>query len=886
MSKLSAKTALIIDANALLHRAWHALPPMTSPDGVVVNAVYGFTSTLLKILEQEHPAYLAVCWDTPEPTYRHEARTEYKSQREAQPDEFYAQAPLVKDVVEALGGINVEKPGFEADDILATFAKIFSKKKIRTLLLTNDRDVFQAIDAHAHVVAFKKGVTDTVVYDEKMLLETTGLTPKQIPDYKAMRGDPSDNLKGIPGVGDKTATELLQTYGNLTHILKAAHDEKSKMKPAIRKRLLDGEDEARSLLPIVTLDAAVTLPKKMQSVERQPVDEKVLKELFLRFGFRSLHARLFGRNEVTTAKKEMTKTQKPTGSASQRYSNPSEKEIVHFFDEVNAEKALIMHPLTTPQDSLFQDAPILALGSATKTILLREKDVVSKRSSLFAEIVRNESIRKIGHNLKTSWHWAADRGFELRGISFDVEIASYLLAGGEGRHDLASAAASHLERFFSDSNERPLEEVEAIRALAELFRTRLQTEGLDRVNERFEIPLISILGGMEREGILIDLPYFKKLTTVFRKAKARLEQEMEQLAGEPFNPGSPSQLAHIFFDVLELPTSGIKRGKTGISTAASELVKLEGQHPIIEKVSEYREVAKLLSTYVEAMPVLADSEGRVHTTYNQALAATGRLSSSAPNIQNIPIRTELGREIRHGFIAKKGYVLLSCDYSQIELRVVAALAKDKAMIAAFQGGRDIHTATAAAVWGIDEAKVTATQRRAAKAVNFGIVYGQGPHGLAKSAGISFGEAQEFIENYFLVYSGVYEYLQTTKALARDRGYVETLFGRKRTMRDILSPNRQARAAAERMAINMPVQGTAADIMKLAMIEVEKKLGNLSRDSRMLLQVHDELVFEVPEKEPKKIAPHIQEIMANVESIGVPLVVDAKVGTNWDKMESL
>ncbi|MCR4278906.1 MAG: DNA polymerase I [bacterium] len=885
----SPKKALIIDANSLLHRAWHALPPMTSPDGVVVNAVYGFTTILLKIVEQEHPSHLAVCWDTPEPTYRHTARVEYKAQREKQPDEFYAQIDLAKEIVDALGGTNVAVPGFEADDLLATFAESFSKKKISTLLLTSDRDVFQCINDFAHVVSFKKGVSETVVYDRETLRETMGLTPEQIPDYKAMRGDPSDNLKGIAGIGDKTATTLLQTYGSLDGIFVAVHDPDANMTDAVRKKLFEGETEARSLLPIVALEAHVSLPKGKQDIVRNPVNESMLKELFVRYGFLSLLTRVFGNEKKRESQQQKESAEIKSSappSSSTHFLNPSKEEVKLFFETIQKEKMLLIQPLDISQDSLFQDVPIVALGSKNVSLVLREKDLITTNGTLFAKILSDKNIEKGGHGLKRAWHWAKDHGFEMGGVSFDTEIASYVLSGGEGRQELSSVSASHLEQFFSDSAERPLEEVDAIRGLLNVLKDGLKTKGLDQVHDRFEIPLISILGSMENVGIKIDTSYFKTLSTRFKKTRARLEKEMEEMAGEPFNPASPQQLAHILFDVLEISPVGIKRGKTGISTAATELAKLEGQHPIVEKISEFREVAKLLSTYVDALPNLADRDGRVHTTYNQALTATGRLSSSNPNLQNIPIRTELGREIRRGFISKEGYSLLACDYSQIELRIVAALANDKIMLQAFRDKKDIHTATAAAILNIREEDVTREQRRSAKAINFGVVYGQGPHGLAKTAGISFGEAQEFIANYFTIYSGVYDYLQKTKGKARDLGYVETLFGRRRTMMDIHSSNRQVRTSAERMAINMPVQGTAADLLKLAMIEIAKQLPKVSSKTKMLLQVHDELVFEVPDNEVATVTPKIQNIMVHASDIGVPIVVDAKVGKNWDEMKGV
>jgi DNA polymerase-1 len=565
----------------------------------------------------------------------------------------------------------------------------------------------------------------------------------------------------------------------------------------------------------------------------------------------------------------------------------SSEDSSDFFQTVKKEKTLIIRPVELLQSSLFADTPALVLGSDETSFVvsssrLKEKKFVSELSSILSD----KEIQKVGHGLKNVWHWARSHGFDLDGLHFDTEIAAYIASGAEGDYDLPSLAEERLNIMIPDSDEKALIEIDAIRRLKPILEKELKEKNLETFNNRFETPLIRVLANMETQGILIDRTYFKSLTDDFRKEKVRLENEMEKSAGESFNPASPQQLARVLFDVLKISSKGIKRGKTGISTAAAELEKLEGLHPIIAMVGEYREVAKLLSTYVEALPALADERGRVHTTYNQALTATGRLSSSNPNLQNIPIRTELGRKIRKGFIAKKGFRLLSCDYSQIELRVVAALADDKKMIEAFVHGLDIHTATAAAIWDIPLEKVTKDQRRSAKAINFGIIYGQGPVGLSKSAGISFDEAKRFISEYFHVYSGVHEYLEQTKALARARGYVETLFGRRRILPEINSPMPQFRSGAERMAINMPVQGTSADLIKLAMIEIHRVLSKISTETRMLLQVHDELVFEVPEDEVATVSEKLVDIMQSIEKIGVPIVVDAKQGKNWDEMEAV
>ncbi|MFA5186294.1 MAG: DNA polymerase I [Patescibacteria group bacterium] len=886
----NTKTAILIDANALLHRAWHALPPLTSPDGRLMNAAYGFTSVLLKILQTDHPDYLAVCWDTAAPTFRHKAAPEYKAQREEQPQAFYDQVEPVKQIVEALGGSNLELDGFEADDLLGTLAIRMAGSGIDVSILTSDRDVWQIIGPRIRVVAFKKGVSETVTYDEDNLKDLTGLEPTQVADYKALRGDASDNLKGVPGIGEKTATELLKSYEDLEGVFKAAHDPNSKLTDSVRRKLIEGEGAAEATLPLVKIVTDVPLKKNNEELIRRQADEESIQRLFSSLGFKTLLARV----GMKAAQKE-TKGEKTEGSESKTSEIPSGKKrpsspsssVSDVLDSALEEKRIFVHLTEMLQGSPFSNAPVLALGSEKLTVLvaksqLEDADTATKLKS----ILENEDVAKVGHGLKLVWHWCRNRGWDIKNFGFDTEISAYLLAAGEGGHDLASLAASRLGVVLPQDESLPMVEINAIRDLEKGLSDDIKKLNLTGILQKFELPLISVLGEMEDNGIMIDRSYFKKLTEEFAETKKKLEQEMVEMAGEDFNPASPIQLAHILFEVLGIPTKGLKRGKTGISTAASELEKLEGKHPIINKVGELREISKLLSTYVEALPALADGSGRVHTTFNQAVTSTGRLSSTNPNIQNIPIRTELGRRIRRGFVAAEGLELLSCDYSQIELRIVAALANDAKMLEAFRSRQDIHTATAAAIWHVEPSAVTKEQRRAAKAVNFGIIYGQGPMGLARSAGIPLNEARNFIDEYFMVYSGIKEYLEQTKALAHANGFVETLFGRRRLMPEINSERPELRAAAERMAINMPVQGTAADIIKSAMIQVCHSLPEISVETKLLLQVHDELVFEVPKGKCESIAKRITEIMENAEKITCPIVVEAKFGKNWDEMRKI
>jgi DNA polymerase-1 len=899
--------ALVIDANALVHRAWHALPPLTSPDGKLVNAVYGFALVLTKLLQHTEPSYLAVCWDTPEPTYRHKAAPEYKAQRAEQPQEFYNQIPLVKEVVTAFGGTNVELPGYEADDLLGTIATKLAKKGTDVTILTSDKDAFQLIGERIRVLAFKKGVSETITYDEKALREVMGLAPEQIAPFKALRGDASDNLKGVPGIGEKTATELLQSFETLKGIFKAAHDAKSDLSPSVRQKLLAGEQAAYATLPLVELQLDAPLPVSLDELVYRGQNSSALREIFLRHGFKSL----VGRMSATPTDKNVDELKQRSADASETSADTTKRrrasaesreesvdvptaapatvdDVLSVLADAEREGILYLHTATLSQGSLFGERRELAIGTTKKSVLVGQSVLAdTKVRGAFANVIANVDVKKVGHGLKADWHWLSRQGLDLVGIGFDTELASYLLSAGEGGHELESQAASRLGLTLPEGEAGLAASIGAIRELHVQLERELQQEKLAHILTRFELPLIPILGRMEREGVLIDREYFATLTEDFRAEKKRIESEMMKLAGEDFNPGSPTQLAHVLFDVLKLPVKGIKRGKTGLSTAASELEKLEGAHPIIEKIGEYREVSKLLSTYVETLPTQADVHGRVHTTYVQIGAATGRMASTNPNLQNIPIRTELGRKIRRGFIASKGCVLLSCDYSQIELRVIAALAKDEAMLDAFRRNIDIHTATASAIWHIPLDEVTKDQRRAAKAFNFGIIYGQGPQGLAKAAGIPYQEARQFIDEYFHAYAGVREYLDQTKALAHARGFVETLFGRRRPIPEINSPLPQLRAAAERMAINMPVQGTATgDLIKLALIALNEKLPKQFSDTRMLLQVHDELVFEVPMKDAERVASFVRDVMEHVAQIGCPIVAESKAGKNWEEMEKM
>jgi len=882
------KRLFILDANALLHRTWHAIRPLTNPEGLVVNCVYGMMMSALKLIADGQPDAFVACWDTEAPTFRHEAYAEYKANRKQKEDELYAQIPWIKDGYAALGIPSLELDGFEADDLIGTIATQAKKAGWDVTIVTGDRDALQLIEKNISVMAFVKGVSETKMYDEKMLFEEYGLTPEQFLEYKALRGDPSDNIPGVRGIGEKGATELLKSYETIKGILKAAHDKKSKMSDSTREKLLAAEKELPAIVSLVTIDRKVPIKWKPE-VTSFPTDKDRLLEFLHRMGFRSLIGKVPG---ATSAEKK-TRTKKviepspkratPTPSGAELGAGQEGvQDVSKALSELEKEEVIAVTVPVIPQGSLFGPDPNgLVLASGKKAFQF-SGETVKKESKKLAVFLSDKTRHFAAHDAKAESKALSRLGLPRPIWSFDTMIASYLLGAGERNHDL-DAIASKFLGVQLDAESTATKRASAIALLVPLLSKSMREEKLEQVFTRFELPLIPVLDDMEREGILIDRAYLAKLSKEMSTDKKALEVKMQKVTGLDFNPASPIQLADVLFNKLNLPIKGIKKSKNGFSTAASELEKLAGLHPIIKLIEDYREVSKLLSTYVEPLPTMADKDGRIHTTYDQAVAATGRLSSNDPNLQNIPIRSELGRKIRAAFIAKPGYLLLSCDYSQIELRLVAFLAKDKNMLEAFRQGLDIHTATAAKIWDTKLEDVTKEQRNIAKAINFGLIFGQGPQGLSQTAGISFADAKDFIAKYFEVYSGIKEYMTQTKALAHSLGYVETFFGRKRYLPEIDSQMHMVRAQAERMAINMPVQGTEADLIKLAMIRLYDELPKRFKDARMLLQVHDELVFEVPEKEVHKVAAFVKDLMEHDQKFDVPIVVETKFGESWEGM---
>lgn len=885
--KSVSKTLILLDGNALLHRAWHALPPMTTKTGLVVNAAYGFSIALEKILDTYEPDAMAVCWDLPGKTFRHESYEPYKATREKKPQELFDQIPVIQDILSAFGIPSVSLPGYEADDVIGTLATHGAKLGYHVYIVTGDMDALQLVEEHVEVVAFVKGMSETKLYDRTAVHERMGLYPEQLIDYKALRGDPSDNLPGVHGIGEKSAVELIEAFGSVEGIFTAL--KKGEVPSKYAKKLTGHEKTAEHMRHLVTVVRHAPVVFDWKKDAKPPVRDaaKILPK------YRDLEFRSLIRKYVEVAPPPLehpdagaTPVKEPKGFG---------KNITLAKDRASFEEALghLDHDVAAviasvrPADLFGGTKASVAISDGVHTVVATEADAGMQEAAF---LFLKQASLVIAHDLKALMHLT---GWRVERRAFDLMIASYLLHAGSRAHDVASIAAEFLKSklpevptvISTDRDARAVGMAAALfPALAKKLGDALKEQGMSKVFEEIEMPLVPVLYDMEKIGIELDTDALATLSKKLQKRLDALTKQILDAAGVEFNVNSPSQLADVLFSRLNLPTKGIKKTSTGYSTAASELEKLEDEHAIIPLISEYREISKLQSTYVEALPKLVGKDHRVHTTFNQTVASTGRLSSTDPNLQNIPIRTELGNEIRKAFVAGKGKRLVAADFSQIELRLMAVIAKDEPFIRAFNDGADIHTRTASEIWEVPEDKVTPEQRRNAKAINFGLLYGMGPRALARSTNMSFEEAQKFIEKYFQIHHAVRAYMDAMKAQAHTLGYVETPYGRRRSFPEISSGVPPLVAQAERMAINMPIQGAEADIVKMAMLAVDGWLKKSSWPAHMLLQVHDELVVEVDADAADKVAKGLKEIMETVVHLAVPLAVNVEIGKNWGEME--
>lgn len=873
------KKFIILDGNALLHRAWHAIPPLTTKDGLVVNAAYGFTNVVEKMLQAYKPDYMAVAWDLPGGTFRHEAYEPYKGTREKKADELYAQIPIIQGLMEAYGIPSFSVKGYEADDILGTVARMNEAAgNIETLIVTGDLDSLQLVSPKTKVVFFIKGLSEVKIYDEAAILERYKLTPHQLIDLKTLLGDTSDNLPGVAGIGAKGAAELLAAYGSIDGLLKAMHD--GSLPAKFAKKLTGQEKTIELMRKLVTIVRDVPLKEfdLEQTVTSKPDTQKLL-SLFKQYEFKQLIKKYEAKGEAP-----QTEVFSVAPGKKMKASKATLTRQVEDIGELETERVAVI--VEAKAADLFGGGLARVTVSDGQRVYVAPEPQLRELTAITVFLTTCRVI--VVHDLKAAMHALARVGVSAEEVFaaseiVDTLLAAYLISSSVRDFGFAEVVEDHL-KVTLPATTTTAEQCAALLQLADVLVPRLQKDGMASLYRDIEAPLVPVLFKMERDGILVDKKKLQELSSDFAKTLDELTKKIYKLVGKEFNINSPSQLADILFIDLGLPTKGIKKTKTGYSTAAPELEKLADESPIIAMIEEYREVAKLKSTYADSLPQLIAEDGRIHTTFSQTVAATGRLSSLNPNVQNIPIRSALGLEIRKAFMADTGKVLLSADYSQIELRLAAHMAHDESFIRAFKDGVDVHRRTAAEVWEIAEEQVTKDQRAAAKAINFSILYGVGARSLGRATGLGYTEAKDFIERYFEVHPAIRDYMDAMKLKARTDGYVETLFGRRRYLPDATSGMPQLVAAAERMAVNMPVQGTQADILKIAMIKIAEWLKTEKLDAKMLLQVHDELVFEVAKEDAPALEKKVRELMGSVIALSVPLVVDVGSAKRWGEIE--
>ena len=915
---------MLVDGNALIHRGYHAIPALATKSGENTNAVYGFAMILLKAMKDIKPTHVACTFDLAGPTFRHEQYKEYKATRVKADQELYDQIPRVKEVVRALNIPIFEQAGFEADDCLGTLAAGIHKfdPEAEVLIVTGDLDTLQLVNHKIKVYTMRKGITDTVIYDAKAVRERYGLVPEQMVDYKALRGDPSDNIPGVKGIGEKTASELVKEFKTLDGLYQAIHAQKirDRIKPRILNLLTEQEGQARQSYQLSQIVCSLPLDVRVPAYDFDSVHQKQILELFKELEFRSLLAKLPAPGGLKTGGADLS------GSAAGELSAAARQENEEKIGQ--QEYSLVDTPAKLAAlEKLLAKVPALALDTETSGLDPRGSRLVGvglcaaagqayyvpaeifSQAETLQKILASAQVAKIGHNLKFDLEVLTAAGYALNGLAFDTMIASYLLNAGTRQHNLEALAFSELgyqmqpieELIGKGKNQITMDRVEPAKVswyccedvdvtlrLKQLFEPRLKTEGLAKIFKEIEMPLVEVLAKMETAGIGLDVRTLNRLSGEAEVLIKDLENEIYKQTGEEFNLNSPKQLKEVLFEKLGLVPVENRKTKTGLSTSADNLEKMLGQHPAIPKILEYRELAKLQSTYLMALPdLVSKQDGRIHTSYNQTVAATGRLSSTDPNLQNIPVRGEgLGSEIRKAFVAARGYKFLSIDYSQIELRVVAHLAKDAKMMAVFKNGEDIHAKTAMEIFGVPAEKLTKDMRRDAKTINFGILYGVSSFGLSsRVGGMSRAEAKEFIAKYFAAYPKVEEYIEQIKLQVGEEGFVKNELGRLRRFPEIRDSRWQVRAAAERAAVNFPIQSLAADVIKVAMINIAKELA-ATDECRMLLQVHDELLFEVKEAAVEAWAKKLVPVMENAIRLSVPVTVEARKGDNWGEMEKI
>ena len=898
------KTLYLIDGSAMFYRAYFAFirNPLINSKGVNTSATYGFVNSLLKVIKDEKPDYIAVAWDTKAPTFRHEQYAEYKSTRAKMPDELVEQLPDIRETVEALNIAHFEMEGFEADDVIGTIATRAAANGLDVWMVTGDKDFFQLVNDHVRVYTPTPGSAPSLKLGREEVLAKFGVYPELVIDKLALMGDSSDNVPGIPGIGPKTADSLLGQFGSLAEILDKCDQIKGK---GVRAKVTEHADSARMSRELVTIMTDVPIECDLETLRLKPFDYEATKALFMRLEFHRLLKEILPETDAAEISEAA-----PQASTSAYHTVTTLKDLRTLLRLFSKRKEIAVDTETTSLNTL--QAKLVGVSLADRAneayyIPLGhsgEEEANLPFDEALAEIkklLENKKVQKFGQNIKYDHEVLRRYGIDINPISFDTMLASYVIDPTSRQHSLDFQALKHFDYRMQPISEligtgkRQLsfaqvpirqatpyaaEDADYTFRLRGVLAPKIDELGMNSLYYDIELPLVRVLADMELEGVRVDADFLADLSRTMGARLDGIKSEIFDMAGGEFNINSTQQLSHILFDKLGLPTKGKTAKKTGYSTDVRVLEELAAIHEFPAQVLQFRQLTKLISTYIDAIPKLIDPEtGRVHTSFNQTIAATGRLSSTDPNLQNIPVRTEEGREIRKAFVARDDdHTLLVADYSQIELRILAHITGDKTLIEAFKNGEDIHARTAAEVYGVDISEVTSAQRRSAKTANFAVIYGVTAYGLAQQSELDLQGAKAFIDTYLERYPGILKYMETTKQFARDNGYVLTMFNRRRYVREINDKKAPVRQFAERIAINSPIQGTAADMIKKAMLRVHERLVGLR--TRMVLQVHDELVFDVHRDELEQVQEIVREGMEQAVKLKVPVVVDMGHGPNW------
>lgn len=887
---MTLKRLMVIDGNSLLHRAFHALPPLQTKDGIYTNGVYGFLTMLNKIVEEYSPEYICVVFDKKTPTFRHKEYTEYKAKRAKIPDELIMQFDILKEVLSKLNITTLEIDGFEADDIAGTLASIGEKKGLETILVTGDKDYLQLATKKTKVLITRKGITNLEIYDEQSVKEKYGISPVQLIDLKGLMGDKSDNIPGVPGIGEKTGIKLIKEFGSLEEIYENLESVSGKK---LKERLVENKLQAFMSKKLAKIITEVPISIEIEELKAKEPNYDELIDMYKRLEFNSLLGK------IQEASSDNETSNNLVVNIDYNYEIVQDLEVIdNIVQSINENKKIYL--------KFIKEEKIIGLTiktEMTKTyyIDLIEEEFKDKALLKLKPIFENEEISKVGHHIKEDILILLKNGIYLKGITFDSMIGQYIINPSQNSYSIKELAKEYLSVFIEDEDDIlgkgksrkkitdiSLEEraklfstqLEIISKIEKVIKEKIQEYNMDELYYTVELPLIEVLAFMEFEGFTVDIKKLNELGEEFDAKMKELTDDIYRIAGEEFNINSTKQLGRILFEKLNLPV--VKKTKTGYSTNAEVLEKLKEKHPIIEKILEYRRIMKLKTTYVDGLISLVDKEtNKIHSTFNQTITTTGRISSTEPNLQNIPIKTEEGRKIRKVFIpSSEEYKLVDADYSQIELRVLAHITDDPNLKEAFYNNEDIHTKTASEVFNVPKSDVTPLMRSRAKAVNFGIIYGISDYGLARDLNISRKEAKLYIENYFAKYKKVKEYMDNIIKEGKEKGYVTTIMNRRRYLPELKSRNFNIRSFGERMAMNTPIQGSAADIIKIAMVNVFNELKKNKLKSKLILQVHDELIIEAYKDELKQVKKILKEQMENAVKLSVPLKVEMKIGDSW------